>query len=108
MYDLSEIINILVLLLLLGLPWWLNSKESACQCRSVGLIPGSGRSPREGNGNTLQYSCLGNLMDREAWQAIGVAELDTAQRLNKLCSCNCISLLVVVKLFFTTILCFHY
>ena len=33
------------------------------------LIPGLGRSPREGNGNSLQYSCLENLMDREAWQA---------------------------------------
>ena len=33
-------------------------------------IPGLGRSPRGGNGNPLQYSCLGNLMDREAWQAI--------------------------------------
>ena len=31
------------------------------------LIPGSGRSPREGNGNLLQYSCLGNPMDRGAW-----------------------------------------
>ena len=35
----------------------------------VGLIPGSGRSPGEGNGNPLQYPCLRNLMDREAWQA---------------------------------------
>ena len=35
----------------------------------MGLIPGSGRSPAEGNGNPLQYSCLGNLMDRKAWQA---------------------------------------
>jgi len=33
------------------------------------LIPGSGRYPREGNGNPLQYSCLGNFMDREAWRA---------------------------------------
>ena len=33
-------------------------------------IPGSGRSPGEGNGNTLQYSCLGNPMDRGAWRAI--------------------------------------
>jgi len=33
------------------------------------LIPGSGRCPGEGNGNPLQYSCLGNLMDRRAWQA---------------------------------------
>ena len=35
----------------------------------MGLIPGSGRSPGEGNGNLLQYSGLGNPMDREAWQA---------------------------------------
>ena len=34
-----------------------------------GLIPGSGRSLGEGNGNPLQYSCLGNPMDRGAWQA---------------------------------------
>ena len=34
------------------------------------LIPGSGRSPGRGNGNPLQYCCLGNPMDREAWQAI--------------------------------------
>ena len=33
------------------------------------LIPGSGTSPREGNGNPLQYSCLGNPMDRRAWWA---------------------------------------
>ena len=33
-------------------------------------IPGSGRSPGKGNSNPLQYSCLGNPMDREAWQAI--------------------------------------
>ena len=36
----------------------------------MGLIPGSGRSPRDGNGNTLQYSCLENPMDRGVWQAI--------------------------------------
>ena len=35
----------------------------------VGLIAGSGRSPGEGNGNPLQYPCLGNPMDREVWQA---------------------------------------
>ena len=37
--------------------------------RDVGLIPGSGRAPGEGNDNPLQYSCLGNPMDRGAWQA---------------------------------------
>ena len=35
----------------------------------AGSIPGSGRAPGEGNGSPLQYSCLGNLMDREAWRA---------------------------------------
>ena len=45
--------------------------------RDAGLIPGSGRSPGEGNGNPLQYSCLGNPMDRGAWQATvpGVARV---------------------------------
>ena len=45
----------------------------------VGLIPGSGRSPAEGNGNSLRYSCLGNPMDRGAWQATvhGVAKSGT-------------------------------
>ena len=37
----------------------------------MNLIPGSERSPGEGNGNPLQYSCLKNLMDRRAWQATG-------------------------------------
>ena len=44
-------------------------KESACNAEDMGdtgLIPESGRSPREGNGNPLQYSCLGNPMDRGA------------------------------------------
>ena len=51
----------------------------------VGLIPASGRSPGEGNGNPLQYSYLGNPMGRGAWRDIvhGVAkELDTTERLN--------------------------
>ena len=43
--------------------------ESACNARDSGLIPGSGRSPGEGTGNPLQYSCLENPMDREAWWA---------------------------------------
>ena len=47
-----------------GIPWWLRGKASACNEGDLGLIPGSGRSPGEGNGNTLQYSCLENPMDR--------------------------------------------
>ena len=45
------------------------SKESAYDAGDWGLIPGSGRSPGEGNGNALQYSCLENPMDRGAWHA---------------------------------------
>ena len=51
------------------LPRWLSSKESTCQCRWHGSVLGSGRSPGGGNGNTLLYSCLGNPMNRGAWQA---------------------------------------
>ena len=46
----------------------------------MNLIPGLGRSPEEGNGSALQYSCLGNPMDRGAWQATAhwvAKELDT-------------------------------
>ena len=43
-----------------GLPRWHSGKESACQAGDMGLISGSGRSPGEGNGNPLQYSCLEN------------------------------------------------
>ena len=51
------------------LPWWLSGKESPCNAGDEGSIPGSGRYPGEGNGNPLQYACLGNPMDREAWKA---------------------------------------
>ena len=52
------------------LTWWLSGKESACNAGDQGSIPGSGRSPREGNGNLFQYFCLENSMERGAWQAI--------------------------------------
>ena len=44
-----------------------DGKVSACNAGDPGLIPGSGRSPGEGHGNPLQYSCLENPMDRGAW-----------------------------------------
>ena len=52
-----------------GLPRWHSGKESACQAGDMGLILGQGRSPGEGNGNSYQYSCLGNPMNRGAQQA---------------------------------------
>ena len=45
------------------------SKESACNVGDLGSIPGWGRSPGEGNGNPLQYSCLENPMGKRAWKA---------------------------------------
>ena len=51
-------------LILCGYPWWLSGKDSVCHAGHMGLIPGSGRSPVEGNGNPLQCSCMRNPMDR--------------------------------------------
>ena len=62
-----------------GFPSGSEGKEPACNAEDPGSIPGSGRSPGEGNGNPLQYSCLENPMDRGAWQAVvhGVAKSQT-------------------------------
>ena len=60
-------------------------KESTCSVEDKDLIPGSGRYPGEGNSNPLQYSCLVNAMDREAWQATiygVIKQSDTTERLN--------------------------
>ena len=59
---------------------------SAYSAGDLGSIPELGRSPGEGNGNPLQYSCLENPMDRQVWQTIahGAAELDTAEHLSLL------------------------
>ena len=59
-----------------GFPCGLDSKASACNVGDLASIPGSGRSPGEGNGTPLQYPCLENPMDGGAWQAtvLGVAK----------------------------------
>ena len=53
-----------------GLPTCLGGKKFTCSAGDTELIPGSGRSPSEGNGNPLQYSCLGNPIDRRVWRAM--------------------------------------
>ena len=62
-------LNIMVLLIFMGFPGGSDGKASACSGGDPGSIPGLGRSPGEGNGNPLQYSCLKNSMDRGAWWA---------------------------------------
>ena len=61
----------------MGFPCSSVGKESACNVGDLGSLPGSGRSPGEGNGNPLQYSCLENPMNRGAWRATvhGVARI---------------------------------
>ena len=56
-------------MLLVGFPGGSMVKNLPSNAGDVGLIPGSERSLREGNGNPPQYSCLENSMDRGAWQA---------------------------------------
>ena len=71
-----------------------DSKESACNAGDLGLIPGLGCSPGEGNGNPLQYSCLENPMDRGAWQATVHRVTKSQTRLSELninthkCGCS--------------------
>ena len=59
-----------------------DAKESACNGGALGLIPGSGKFPGEGNGNPLQYSCLENPMDRGVWRAMVHCVTKSWTRLN--------------------------
>ena len=63
---------------ILGFPGGSDGKEPACNAGDLGLFPGLARSPGQGNGYPLQYSCLENSMDRGAW--LGYKELDTTER----------------------------
>ena len=61
-----------------GFPGGSDGKESTCNLGDLCSVPGSGRSPEEGNGNPLQYSCLENPMDRAWWATVhGVAKSRT-------------------------------
>ena len=64
-----HVVEIIALLCIRGLPSGSDSKESACNAGDPSWIPGSGKYPGEGNGNSLQYSCLGSPVDRGSWWA---------------------------------------
>ena len=68
------------ILILFGFPGGSDGKESVCSAGDLGSIPGSGRSPGEGNGKLLQYSCLENSMERgDWWIAWGCKGSDTTE-----------------------------
>ena len=64
-------------------------KESAYSAGNAGLIPGSGRSPGEGNGNPLQYTCLENPMDKGAWQSTVHSVAKSQTQLKRLSTHRC-------------------
>ena len=65
----------------MGFPGGSVVKNPPANAGDMGFIPGSGRSPGGGHGNPLQYSCLENPMDGEAWQATGYKKSDTTKQL---------------------------
>ena len=86
-----------------GFPGGTGGKEPACKCRrhrDMGSIPATGRSPGGGNGNTLQYSCLENPMDRGAWQATVHRVAKSQTRLKRLsmhmCTFICIHIYIYI------------
>ena len=69
-----------------------NPSANAEDIRDLGLIPGLGRSPGEGNGNPLQYSCLGNSMGRGTWQASSMGVTKSQIQLSEQAHSPCLEL----------------
>ena len=92
-----------------GFPGGSASKESACNAGDLGLIPASWRFPGEGNGHTLQHSCLGNRMDRGLWRAIvhWVTESDLTGWLTRSLSYMyvCAYMFIHTYIYLTAVLC---
>ena len=90
------------LLIYRGFPGFSDSKESACNANDLSLIPVSGRSPEEGYGNLLQYSCLENSMERGAWRATVHRVVKSQIQLSKtltlfMCVCVCVCVCACVR-----------
>ena len=79
------------------LPCSSDDKESACNAGDLGLIPRSGRSPGEGNGNPLQYSCLENPRDGGAWWAAVYGVAPSRTRLKRLSSSSSSSSIYIIE-----------
>ena len=75
----TERLSLLPTTAFMGFAGSTDGKESTCNARDLGLIPGLRRCPGGGHGNPLQYSCLENPMDGEPWD---LKELDTTEQLN--------------------------
>ena len=80
------------------------STDNAGDTRDSSSVPGSERSPGEGNGNPLHYSCLENSMDRGAWQAtvLGVTESGTRLSMNVGILCYVLSVPTLLSVLFMT------
>ena len=87
---------------ILGLPGGSDSKEFACYVGGLSSIPGLGRSPGEGNGYPLQYSCMENPVDRGAWWATvhGVTESDTTGQVTHTHTHTLVSWLILHEVIF--------
>ena len=87
----------------MGYPGGSDGKESACNAGHPGSIPALGRSPGEGNGNPLQYSCPENSMDRGVWPATvhGLAELGTTEQMTP-CIYICIYIYIHISVYIHT------
>ena len=97
---LFQFVFLKLIMTILGFSGGSDGTESACNAGELGLIPGSGRPPGEGNGNPLQYSCLENSMDRGAWQAAVYSVAKSwAQLSNKHIEWNSSWVYVILRLF---------
>ena len=84
---------------LLGFPGGSNGKESAYIAGDSGVIPGSGRTPGEGNGYPLQYPCLENSMDRGVWQARVHGVAKSQDMIKRLTHTHCVSVNLTLPIY---------
>ena len=92
----------------MGFPGGSDGKESTCHAGDLGLIPVLGRSPGGGHDNPLQYSSLGNPVEREAWQAIVHEVAKSRTRLKQLSTCTMANFVVIFYLIIPDVRALHF